>query len=284
MRGRRFRFGPRQPHGKLRTTAAFRLGRRSNGAPAPASRCLSVTCPPRPRDPGRRGAGAGPPSECLCRAARGAVSEPGPRRRRGIETETVAPLPRTAVSDQLPRWVEQAQQETLLDAHPLTARAEIQRDLVIAYPNISALDLTVLLRAIDSVLGKVALAIRFMALFSIASGLVILVGAIGTSRFQRIRESILLKTIGARSRTIRRILATEYFALGTLAGFTGVLLAAIAGWLLIRFLFELNFYLPGVPLVTFWLATAVLTTAIGLANSRDVVRRTPLAGMRDLAE
>jgi len=185
-----------------------------------------------------------------------------------------------------PGYLEDAPQTILVltGIEDVTARAEIQRDLVIAYPNISALDLTVLLRAIDSVLSKVALAIRFMALFSIASGLVILVGAIGTSRFQRIRESILLKTIGARSRTIRRILATEYFALGTLAGFTGVLLAAIAGWLLIRFLFELNFYLPGVPLVAFWLATAVLTTAIGLANSRDVVRRTPLAGMRDLAE
>jgi putative ABC transport system permease protein len=164
------------------------------------------------------------------------------------------------------------------------ARAELQRDLVVSYPNVSVIDLTVIIEAIDTILGKVALAIRFMALFSIASGLVILVGAIATSRYQRMRESVLLKTLGARSRVIGRILATEYFALGSFAGFAGVALAAVAGWAAITFLFELTFHLPGLPLLAFWLSTAALTTIIGLANSRDVVKRTPLAGMRELGE
>ena len=185
-----------------------------------------------------------------------------------------------------PGVLEEAPQSVLIltGVEDATVRAELQRDLVLAHPNLSALDLTVLLEAIDSVLGRVALAIRFMALFSIGSGLIILVGAIGTSRFQRIRESVLLKTIGARARTIRQILATEYFALGTLAGLTGVLLAAAAGWGLVTFFFELDYSLPTLPLVVFWLATAALTTGIGLVNSRDVIRRTPLAGMRELAE
>ncbi|UCC47519.1 MAG: FtsX-like permease family protein, partial [Gemmatimonadota bacterium] len=163
-------------------------------------------------------------------------------------------------------------------------RAEIQRDLVLGFPNIASLDITVIIEAIDAILSKVALAIRFMAMFSIACGVVILIGAIATSRYQRTRESVLLKTLGARSRVIRRILATEYFALGTFAGFTGVALAAIAGWIAVTFLFEMRFRLPGLPLLAFWLGTALLTTLIGLANSRDVVKRTPLAGMRDFAE
>lgn len=166
---------------------------------------------------------------------------------------------------------------------PIT-RAEVQRDLVMGYPNVAAIDITVIIEAIDSILGKVALAIRFMALFSIACGLVILVGAIATSRYQRARESVLLKTLGARSRVIGRILATEYFALGSFAGLAGVTLAAIAAWIAVRFLFEMSFSLPGLPLLAFWMGTALLTTVIGLANSRDVVRRTPLAGMRDLGE
>ncbi len=163
-------------------------------------------------------------------------------------------------------------------------RAELQRDLVIGYPNVAAIDITVIIEAIDAILGKVALAIRFMALFSIACGLVILVGAIATSRYQRARESVLLKTLGARSRTIGRILATEYFALGSLAGLAGVVLATVGAWAAVRFLFEMSFRLPGLPLLAFWAGTALLTTVIGLANSRDVVRRTPLAGMRDFAE
>jgi putative ABC transport system permease protein len=166
---------------------------------------------------------------------------------------------------------------------PVT-RAEIQRDLVVDHPNVAAIDITVIIEAIDSILSKVALAIRFMALFSIACGLVILIGAIATSRYQRARESILLKTLGARSRVIGRILATEYFALGSFAGLAGVTLAAIAAWIAVTFLFEMSFSLPALPLLAFWIGTALLTTAIGLANSRDVVRRTPLAGMRDFAE
>lgn len=165
-----------------------------------------------------------------------------------------------------------------------TLRAELQRDLVTRYPNVSAIDLATILEAIDSILARVALAIRFMALFSIGSGLVILIGAIATSRYQRARESVLLKTLGARSRTIRRILATEYFALGAFAGLTGVLLASIAGWAAIRFVFELDFRPIVAPLLLFWAGTAALTTIIGLANSRDVIRRTPLAGMRDFTE
>lgn len=165
-----------------------------------------------------------------------------------------------------------------------TRRAEIQRDLVVRHPNISVIDLTTIMQAVDAILGKVALAIRFMALFSIGSGLVILIGAIAASRYQRTKESILLKTLGARARVIRHILATEYFALGSFAGFAGVLLAAIAGWLAVRFLFEVTFRLPALPLLAFWFGTALLTTVIGLANSRSIVRRTPLAGMRDFGE
>jgi putative ABC transport system permease protein len=166
---------------------------------------------------------------------------------------------------------------------PIT-RAEVQRDLVIDHPNVAAIDITVIIEAIDSILSKVALAIRFMATFSIACGLVILIGAIATSRYQRTRESVLLRTLGARSRVIGRILATEYFALGSFAGLAGVTLAAIAAWIAVKFLFEMSFSLPALPLLAFWVGTALLTTAIGLANSRDVLRRTPLAGMRDFAE
>ncbi len=185
-----------------------------------------------------------------------------------------------------PGVLEEAPQTTIMLTRidDVTRRAEIQRDLVLEYPNVSVIDLAMIIEAVDSILEKVAMAIRFMALFSIGSGLVILIGAIATSRYQRTRESVLLKTLGAKSKTIRRILATEYFALGSFAGLAGVLLATIGGWVAVTFLFEMTFHLPGIPLLAFWIGTAVLTTIIGLANSRDVVRRTPLAGMRELGE
>ena len=173
---------------------------------------------------------------------------------------------------------------TLTRVPDATKRAELQRDLVVAYPNISALDLTLVQQALDGIISKVTLAIRFMALFSIASGVIILVGALATSRFQRVREAVLLKTLGARARQIRQILLTEYFAWGSLAALTGVLLAGVAGWALTRFLFEVPFSLPTAQLALVWLGVCVLTTALGFANSGEVLRKTPLAVLREMSE
>ena len=172
----------------------------------------------------------------------------------------------------------------LMHSDDPTLRAELQRDLVIRYPNISAVDLTLVQQTLDGVLNKVALAIRFMALFSIGSGLIILVGALAASRFQRVREAVLLKTLGARGAQIRQILLTEYFAWGSLAAFTGVLLAGVAGWALTTRLFELPFHLPALELVGVWAAVCVLTTIIGFANSGEVLRKTPLAVLREMSE
>ena len=109
------------------------------------------------------------------------------------------------------------------------ARAELQRDIVEGFPNISALDLAVVQEAVDNVIGQVTLAIRFLALFSIAGGLVVLVGAVSTSRVQRAREAALLRTLGATGQQIRRILLTEYAALGALAGMVGTASRPLAG-------------------------------------------------------
>lgn len=164
------------------------------------------------------------------------------------------------------------------------SRAELQRDVVLAYPNVSALDLTLVQQTLDGVLTKVTLAIRFMALFSIASGFVILVGALSASRLQRLREVVLLKTLGAGARQVRRILLTEYLAWGTLAALTGVVLAGLAGWALVTRFFEVPFRLPAGPLTAVWIAVCGLTIAVGFANSRALLRGTPLEAWRTLGD
>jgi len=164
------------------------------------------------------------------------------------------------------------------------ARARLQRDVVIAFPNVSALDIALVQEAMDSIISKVTLAIRFMALFSIGSGLVILIGALTASRLQRVREAVLLKTLGASARQIRWILLTEYTAWGSLAALTGVLLAAVAGWALITQVFEMRFALPALPLVGVGAIVCALTALVGFANSRDVLRGTPLGVWRELSD
>ncbi|MEM6966538.1 MAG: FtsX-like permease family protein, partial [Bacteroidota bacterium] len=110
--------------------------------------------------------------------------------------------------------------------------AAFQQEVVKQYPSVLAGDFSQLLEAIDEILGKVYFVIQFMALFSILTGLLVLISSVVLSKYQRIQESVLLRTIGAQSRQILWINALEYFMLGALATFTGVGLAFFASFLL----------------------------------------------------
>jgi putative ABC transport system permease protein len=160
-------------------------------------------------------------------------------------------------------------------------RGAFQRRIAERFPNISTLDLSLLQEALERLVSRVALAVRFMALFSIGVGILVLIGALATSRFQRIREGALLRTLGATRSQIFTVVVAEYLALGLVASVVAVLLAVIAGWALARFVFEGTFSLPVFPLGGLALGVIALTILVGLANSREVVRRTPLEVLRE---
>jgi putative ABC transport system permease protein len=160
------------------------------------------------------------------------------------------------------------------------ARARMQREVVEAHPNVSTLDLAQIQRAIEGVLDKVVLAVRFMALFSLAAGAVVLAGAVAASRYQRVREGALLRTLGARRPQLVRILLAEYAVLGALAAGAALLLAGAAGWALVRFVFEGSFTLPGAELLALVASVLALTVVVGLAGSTEVWRRPPLEVLR----
>ena len=182
--------------------------------------------------------------------------------------------------------LEDAPQTTVAVARvpDVAVRGRLQRDLVASHSNVSVIDLSTIRAAFEDMISKVTMAVRFMALFSIIAGLIVLVGAVATSRFQRLRESALLKTLGATRKQIRQVLITEYAALGLLAATTGVLLGGLAGWALITFLFKLEYNAPWRGLLILSAGVALLAVAIGLLNSRDVFRRQPLAVLREISE
>jgi putative ABC transport system permease protein len=161
------------------------------------------------------------------------------------------------------------------------SRGLFQRQIAERFPNVSTLDLSLLQEALERLVDRVTLAVRFMALFSIGVGILVLIGALATSRFQRIREGALLRTLGATRKQIFNIVLAEYLALGLLASAVAVLLAVGAGWALARFVFDGSFSLPVIPMSGLGLGIVALTVIVGLANSREVVRRTPLEVLRD---
>jgi putative ABC transport system permease protein len=159
-------------------------------------------------------------------------------------------------------------------------RGIFQRRLAERLPNVPTLDLTVLQQTLERLIDRVVLAIRFMAFFTLATGAIVLVGALATSRFQRIREGALLRTLGATRGQLFRIVLAEYFALGLMAATVAAGLAGVAAWALARWVFEGRFALPALPLAGLTLGVVAVTVVVGLLNSREVIRRTPLEVLR----
>lgn len=160
------------------------------------------------------------------------------------------------------------------------ASAKFQEALVTQFPNISVIDLKLILNTLDDILSKVSFVIRFMALFSIVTGLLVLVGSVIISKYQRIQESVLLRTLGANRRQILWITALEYFFLGSLAAATGILLSLAGSWALARFSFETSFLPAPLPILAVFLVISGLTVLIGLLNSRGILNRPPLEVLR----
>jgi putative ABC transport system permease protein len=119
-----------------------------------------------------------------------------------------------------------------------------------------------------------------MALFSLAAGALVLAGAIAASRYQRVREGALLRTLGARRSQLVRVLLAEYLVLGALAAGAATLLSSAAGWALVRFVFDGSFALPGAALFALVLGVLGLTVVVGLSGSTEVWRRPPLEVLR----
>lgn len=164
------------------------------------------------------------------------------------------------------------------------ARAALQRDLVERFPSVSAVDLSRIEAAIRQVVGTVAEAVRFMTLFSVLAGLLILIAAIWASRRQRLREAVLLRTLGTRAGTLRLMHLTEYACLGGLGGLAGSALAAVAGWAVVSRGFSLPYRAPLGTLALLWLATGTAAVVVGALAGGRAVRRPPLEVLRGLEE
>ena len=159
-------------------------------------------------------------------------------------------------------------------------RGRFQRALAEQFSNVTSVDLALVQQGIERLVSRVALAIRFMAAFSLAVGGLVLVGAIATTRLQRLREALLLRTLGATRRQVLRIALAEYLALGLLASLTAVLLATGAGWGLTRWYFEGRFWIPLMPLAALVAAIAALSVVVGLWTTREALDGTPLELLR----
>ena len=159
-------------------------------------------------------------------------------------------------------------------------RALLQRAVVNGYPNVSVIDLREVLDTIQNVVNNVTLAVTVVGGLVLFSGSLILIGAVSMTKFRRVYQAAILKTLGASSRLIAAMLLLEYGVLGAIAGTVGSLGAIALSWAVARFALELQWQATPLITLTGVVATAVFVAAIGVLASLDVLRHKPLATLR----
>jgi putative ABC transport system permease protein len=158
--------------------------------------------------------------------------------------------------------------------------ARVQRTVVERFPNVSMIDLTLVLSTLDSILGRVSSAIQFVALFTILTGLSVLASAVLSSRSQRIKESILLRTLGAARGQIVSTIVAEYLFLGGISGATGALLGMAASWGLSFYFLETAAAFSPAPIALILALVTAATLLAGVLGCWGIFRRAPLEALR----
>ncbi len=193
---------------------------------------------------------------------------------RGIRTNFLVVFPKGLLED-APQF------HVLLSRTPSqVASAKFQQAMVLQYPNVSIIDLGLVLHILDDLMSKIGFVIRFMAGFSIVTGIVVLIASVLTSKYQRMKESVLLRTLGASRKQVFAITALEYWFLGSLAALTGIVLAIGASWALAHYIFDTPFHPQFFPVIILFVLVCLLTVLTGLANSRGLLNKPPLEVLR----
>jgi putative ABC transport system permease protein len=159
-------------------------------------------------------------------------------------------------------------------------RGGLQRALVRAYPNVSVIDVRDIIQTIRNIVDNVTLGVTVVGAVTLAGGILILVGAVAMTKFQRVYEAAIYRTLGASARLVGAVLAVEYGLLGALAGALGTTGAVVLSWALATYLFNIEWEpAPGLFAAGILVTTAVVAI-VGVVSSLDVLRKKPLATLR----
>jgi putative ABC transport system permease protein len=161
------------------------------------------------------------------------------------------------------------------------ARGRLQSGIVDKFPNVTVFDVAEGGKKLLGIMDKIAWAIRVVALFSLAAGLVVLAGiALSTARARR-NEAALLKTLGAGRGTVLASLGAEFGALGLVSGLLGLGLSTLFGWVLLEKVLEIPYRPPWAGLLGLGLGLVALCALTGMLSGLGALRAKPLAVLRE---
>jgi putative ABC transport system permease protein len=156
----------------------------------------------------------------------------------------------------------------------------VQRALFNAYPTVTVINIADVIETIQGVVQQITIVVRFLAAFSILAGAVILASSIASTQFRRVREVVVLKTLGAKRNHIAAVFSVEFIVLGLLAGFVGVIFANLLSRVLLHRL-DVAFHVEWLATAIALVGTAVLATVTGWAASFRILGQKPLQVLRE---
>ena len=159
--------------------------------------------------------------------------------------------------------------------------APLQNRLVGQFPNVSVIDITGTIERLAEVAGRLSQVIRFLALFSIAAGLLIIISSVLATRFARIQEAVYYKVLGAKSRFVLNVFTLENVFLGLISGSLALILAQVGSWLICLWVFEIDYFIFIWPSLLMLATVTLLVTGVGLLASVSILRQRPIVFLRE---
>ncbi len=153
-------------------------------------------------------------------------------------------------------------------------------ELVKRFPSVTLLDLAALMDEIQAIIDRVAMAVQFVFAFALVAGLLVLFAAVHATLDERLRESAVLRTLGAGRGVVARGLAAEFLVLGVIAGLLAAIGASGIGYLLARRVFDIAFAFDPALLAYGVLGGGIGITAFGLLATRGVLQSAPIETLR----
>jgi putative ABC transport system permease protein len=155
-----------------------------------------------------------------------------------------------------------------------------QRALFAQYPTVTVINLADAFQTLRGVVDQIAMLIRFLASFSIVAGCIILASSIASTRFRRVREVVVMKTLGATRRRIAAVFSVEFLLMGTVAGTVGVIFANLLARVLLHKL-EAGFRVEWLASVVAIAGTAAIAMLSGWLASYRMLGQKPLEVLRE---
>jgi putative ABC transport system permease protein len=152
--------------------------------------------------------------------------------------------------------------------------------LVKRFPNVTVIDVAVIMDKVRSIMDRVVLAVEFIFLFTLMAGLAVLYAAIQANQDERRFESAVLRTLGARKPVLLRGLIAEFITLGALAGLLAGLAATALAWVLAVQVFHFPYqFNPIIGLVGISVGIVIVGVA-GVIGTRTILIQPPVVSLR----